>query len=355
MVEDKLKRFIHSACYGDMLRFQSNKNYDSIDINYGELETGQWSYIVETMIITIKSLLPSNEDISVVIDYKRFNEELKLWKDYRHGSNDALINTILTKDNSKYWINNDDSIYSRIVPLVVVNKDFSIIKEQVIKNVLYTTGNITILLEAIILSKLLFMLMNNENFEEEKIFKELKYEVIMISQKELLEQYKFLKIDRDTYPGNYVLDFERKRIDLLNTLHGIVKENDFHILRSSLEIVKNNILDFNDIEYDFFLFGIVGLLNNKVQGFNFKDKAFIDSLCNYIMKLRKSRISPEALHISDYSQPDILKFKEGKEFNHPLLNRCKIIKKIENTNSVVCFVRTKTGVYRFIKRKQPRF
>ncbi len=342
---DNIKKFILNSCDSDVKAHSKIKN--SIIDYYNQ--KNQWSYMVELMIITIKSLLPLKDEVGVEIDYNRFKQELELWMNYRHGENECLLHSIKNIDAKVYWNCSDKSIYSRIVPIVFVNKYFDKIRTEVIKNILFTTGNIDDLLEGLLLSKLLFLIINS-NKDYDNILNELKKEIINLSQKQLFdESQKSYRLPIDMFIPKYKINFEKRRIELINTLHG--KANQFETLVNSLNMIKNhnknNILDTTD----FFVRGVEGILNNKVIYSDIKDKNFIENLCLYLDKLRHGRISPESLYIKNYYLPDIFDFNNGEEFNHSLLNKCKVIKRDRKGDYTISYISTKTGIYRFFKHE----
>ena len=61
------------------------------------------SHITDLIILTIKSLLPSEDAVRVDIDYNRYNEEIKLWRFYRHGENPSLMNILDGLEPNIYW------------------------------------------------------------------------------------------------------------------------------------------------------------------------------------------------------------------------------------------------------------
>lgn len=70
------------------------------------------------------------------IDYKRYNEEIKLWKNYKNGDNPSLLN-LFNMDSNIYWEEKDSSLYMRILPIIMVNKEFLNIKDEIIKKTPY--------------------------------------------------------------------------------------------------------------------------------------------------------------------------------------------------------------------------
>lgn len=348
MLEKMIKTFIVHGCHGDTLKYQEYVHSRSKLVDEDQIK-GQWSYITELMIITTKALVPSKVLVGTVIDYKRFQKELQLWYYYRHGSNNLVLNSSKEVVSDIYWTDEDESICARIFPIVAANTSWEIIKDEVIKNLLFTSGNIANVLETVILSKLLFLKINGIKVFEE-IISDLKDEIIGFSQKEFLQNYEnYLKLSLDTYPGNYPITFERKKIILLNILNGISIDSDFETFRNTLKVLqgsRDNEIGFNN----FWSMGLNGIMEGKEIDYDFKDSRFIESLGGYLFKLNKGRISPESLEVSNYELPYIFSFSIGDEFDHSLLNRCRVIKKEEDSNFIVSYIQTKTGVYRFFKR-----
>lgn len=296
------------------------------------------SHITDLIIISIKSLVPSNNYVRVSIDYKRYSEEIKLWKDYRHGDNPSLLNLFNDIDSKIYWEEIDNSIYPRILPIIMVNKDFTFIKEEVIKNVLFTTGNIETLIEAILISKIIFLLME----EEINIIEKLKEEVINLSQIEFERDYgKFYRFPTKEYGKNFVVSFEQQKVFALSVLN-FSSSQGFQVLKDCLEVLL-----LNNIGTTIMGKCIGAFSDDKLEeGF---DLDYYEELSLYLYRLRKGKIAPEALKIDKYYLPDIFQFNEGEEFYHSLLNKCVVIKKEELRNGRVVHLNTKSGIYRFEK------
>src|SRR5699024_3327163 len=198
------------------------------------IQNNKSTYISQIGVLTIKSLLPDNKIIGNRIDYERFYEELKLWKYYRIGENESLLN-ILDKENPYiYFKERDNSICARIIPIIVANKDFEIIEEEVIKNILFTTGSISDLLEWILLSKIIDMMV----FNQDNILDSAKDYLINISQVDFLGKYRDLyTIPLTHFPGNFTVNFEKARVDLISLLNG-VDVNDYYYLKDIVNIIK---------------------------------------------------------------------------------------------------------------------
>ncbi len=355
-MQDKITNIILSACYGDVLYYQKllkSKKISTDHLNYSNKIKGkQWSYNVEMMIITIKSMLPSIEEIGVRINYDRFNKEMDLWKHYRHGENRSIMNILYNNNEDMYWNIKDSSIYGRLIPIILVNKSFKIIKDEIIKNVLYTTGNLSCVLESLMLSKLFFLKFNN-NTDYKELISELKEEVIHFSQDEFINKYKnFFRFNIESYTDNFKIAFERKKIEVINLLNNIDNKSEYKLLKYCLSIYDNefNRVDIN--KYNFFLYAYKYLLlSEKEQNEEIKDISFIKRLCKYLLKLRNGRIDPQSLKITKYYLPNIFNYKKDDEFNHSLLNKCKVINRYEDIKQVDLILKTKSGTYRFRKIK----
>ncbi|SCG82656.1 hypothetical protein DW1_1060 [Proteiniborus sp. DW1] len=343
MLETNIEKFIICACSEEVRRYKESF-YQPDELEH---DKNQWTYIVELMIITIKSLIPDEVHHGSVIDYKRFNEELKLWYHYRHGDNISLLGS-LYNDEKTYWDYEDDSIFSRITPIVFVNEDWIVAKKEVLKNILYSSGNIYSIFEGLALSKLFFLLINNISINYDELINQIKEEMICFSQKDFIRMHsKDFKFSLDTYKGNFVIDFERKRIEILNILNGVNLSSKYSILKQSLNVLREQ---GESGLPTFFLGGLKGL--KSVCNYTpIKDEEFIKSLCGFLVKLRKGRFSVESLKIDKYLLPDVFQYKEGDVFFHTLLKKCQVVKIINEPKRITSFIRTKTGIYRFRRYK----
>ncbi len=343
MLETHIEKFIVSGCCEEVQRYRNNWGQSSIP----DYDKNQWTYIVEIMIITIKSLVPFDSSYGSVIDYKRFNEELKLWYYYRHGENNCLLGC-LHNDEKAYWEYEDDSIFSRIVPVVCANENWIVSKGEVLKNIIYTTGKISSIFEGLTLAKLLFILISNFQISYDELISQIKEEIVCFSQKEFIQDYTgYFKFSPSTYKSNYNIEFERKRIELLNVLNGIGKSQEYNTLKQSLDVLQDP--EKNNEQSSFFIAGLKGL-KSSCETNPIKDEEFIKNLCSFLVKLRKGRISVESLQVEKYILPDVFQYKEGDVFFHTLLKKCQVIKKIKEKDVVISVIRTKSGVYRFWKK-----
>ncbi len=295
----------------------------------------RFSYISQLTVITVKALIPMMDEHGIRIDYTRFEEELKLWINYRNGENSSLLNTQGRVNPQIYWIEKDDSLICRIIPLVLVNQEYRVVEEETIKNVLFTTGNLQSLFDSIYTGYLLYLVLN----KEENIIEKIKENIIGFSQREFMDKYeKYYKVGILDYPGKFKIEFEKERIHLLNTLNGI-KNNRFAYLEDCIDVL-------NKVESETFvasiLYDFMYLKNPECD-----IPKFYTNLGNYGLRLRKSRIDPAQLVIKEYILPDVFSYAEGEVFFHSLLGDTKVTKKEVKGNSLTSLIQTKTGMYLF--------
>ncbi|WP_077367208.1 hypothetical protein [Anaerosalibacter sp. Marseille-P3206] len=297
-------------------------------------------YIIEITVLTIKSLLPSEEEVATRIDYERYKKEMQLWYYYRSGDNEVLLNSFNKPKSDIYFLEKDDSAFIRISPIVFSNNKWDIVREEVLKNILYTTANIETILEGLLLSKILFLTFKNNT----NILNEVKEEIINLSQTNFLDLYNdFFRLSINDYPCNFHIDFERKRIEIINILNGL-KTNHFKTLAEFLEVVNENIKS----EYSPFTIGLYSLKNN-IECEKKENISIYENFSEYIYKLNKGRIDPKLLYIDKYIEPDIFSFNVGDVFYHSLLNKCKVIKKETINDKQIIYINTKSGIYKFKK------
>ncbi len=283
-------------------------------------------------VIIIKSLIPSRKFAGNVIDYARLKKEIELLKYYKIDENKQFSITI---EEELYFKHEDNTLYARLLPIIISNKDYNIIEDEVIKNTLHTTGNIEILLEWLAISKYIFLYIE----KQENIIDDLRQYIINFSQLEFLEKY------RDEYRWNvlkpsvgFKINFEKTKVSLISLLHGV-----------DLEQFKNlkDILGLSDGKEAKTSIGRIFRDSKRDKNICYEIENLYKRMAIYMLKLRKSRIDPDDLKIQEYILPDIFKFKEGEMFFHSLLNNSKVIKKEIKDDILISLIQTKTGAYLF--------
>ena len=303
-------------------------------ISYDIFRNKRTTYISQLTILTIKSLLPMEKTVGNSIDYKRFTEELKLWEEYCTGEKVPLLNTLSTKDKSSYLSYSDDTYYTRMIPIIVANKDWEIIQEEIIKNILYFSGNVENLFEWLLIS----LLINLRKMAYQEKIEELKNYIINFSQTEFIDKYKeYFQISTENIPNTFKIKFEMERIALLNILNG-EESNKYP-----------NFQDLLYINHDCSPCTSIGkIVYNSCESYNHQiiDDFYIN-MNKYVLKLRNGRIDLEDLKIKEYIIPDIFSFEEGDQFFHSLLNYSKVIKKEAKAGCLTSLINTKSGNYLF--------
>ena len=350
-IEKNVENFIINAAYGEVLNYKKQGKVPVVE----EYEKNQWSYILEVMILTIKSLKPSENMNGNTIDYSRLKSELMLWTQYRHGMNKNLLNAIDDRLSDEYFTDIDETIYARLCVIVAGNQNWDTAKHEVIKTVLYSTASTEMILESIMLARVLYSVLIDAKHEEEALLTELKSEAINLSQTELEDYDQYFKMPKSDYTKDYKIEFERTRINLISLLNGINLKDDFKTLKTVLRLIKDRDEELdecgdNDINNSFFVMGLKGLLKGDIESGEIKDIKFLKSLCSYVVKLRKGRITLESLEIDVASMPDVFEYGEDQSFTHPLLNSCKVIYKGKKGDYNISYIQTRTGIYRFVHK-----
>ena len=239
----------------------------------------------------------------------------------------------ISKD--EYFVYKDKTLYARLVPIILSNETYDLIEDEVIKNIIYTTGDIETLLQGILVSKYLFLTID----QEENLLEELKKYIINFSQKEFLEIYgKKYRYDIFKYKPNFDIDFEKTRVTLISLLHG-VNLGKFKTLNDLL-----GILDGREAQTSL---GKIVVKAGKHINTEYDLEENYKRMAPYMVKLRKSRIDPDDLKIEEYILPDIFNFKNGEVFYHSLLNTSKVIKKEIKEESLTSLIQTRAGMYLF--------
>ena len=296
-----------------------------LEENY--LKNGFYNDDRQIGILTIKSLYPSSSQVGNIIDYDRYSKELRLWGYYRRGNKHypSLSSTI---DGKTYFENKDYSILFRIIPLVYANKSIDLIVDEIKRNVLYTSGNIESLLEAIGIG---ILLAGGRD--------QLKDRIISLSQKDLINEFESsYRFNINEYNKSYRIEFEKTRIELISLLNG-VDVKGFEILDDILQVIDGNTFktELGRI--------ILKSLDDDLE-INMEDK-LVENMIAYMDNLRKSRIDPKKLKIEDYVLPNIFSYEEGDVFFHSLINYGKVIKKEVTGKNITSLITTKTGEYVF--------
>ena len=260
----------------------------------------------QIFLITLKCLIPYEDNIGCLFDKERYKKEIELFAHYMNGNDETIDYWLQNKKPSNM---NDELLEFKIFPIVLSNTVWENLIDEVMKVVLFYTLNKNTILNALLISSAIYEFMNNAEIESiEEVSKE---RLINFSIKCFLAKN---QIETDK---NYIIDFEKERIKMIAEpmLFGVNNINN-KVLNYLFE--KKAAID-NEL---------VSSSNNSLKHLNENNSDILNNFSKYLYKLRKGSISPEKLIISD-KIPDIKECLKHPAFNHPLLGRCKVIKRTE--------------------------
>lgn len=299
------------------------------------ISENKWSYELELFLLTLKSIAIDQDIGGNAVDYSRFDKELKLWENYRHGG-DKTVMAVLRGNRSDYWEQDDESLLTRLLSILLVNEDRHISKSEVLKHTLYFTGKQERVLDAVIFNSLLSSIFGG--VKDGELLETLKRDVIELSIAEDIVDKGYMMMDLGDYDGDYVVDFERKRIELIMLLSRA--ESSLDSLIQLLCKGKSNGSD----KYREFLSRITGDDNFQYES------SFLDGISNYIYRLRKGRLAPKSLEVQVGGDVDIFDLRPGEVVFHPLLNKIELLSISKREGFEVRLVKSRSGIYRFFRR-----
>ncbi len=260
----------------------------------------------QLFLITVKCLIPYDDKIGCLFDKDRYKKEIELFSSYMNGNDETIDYWLRNKEAS----NLDDNLLEyKIIPLALSNTVWENLTDELIKVVLFYTINKNAILNALLISSAVFDFMTGSDIDS--IEAAARERLINFSVKE------FLIKNQTNADKNYIIDFEKERIKMI--AKPILFDNNF-------------INGFKVLNYIF---------EKSPEHLTENNSDIIDSFSVYLYKLRKGLISPEKLIIPD-KIPEIKECLKYSTFSHPLLGRCKVIKRTEKE----AIVRNKLGLMR---------
>ena len=260
----------------------------------------------QLFLITVKCLIPYDDKIGCLFDKDRYKKEIELFSSYMNGNDETIDYWLRNKEAS----NLDDNLLEyKIIPLALSNTVWENLTDELIKVVLFYTINKNAILNALLISSAVFDFMTGSDIDS--IEAAARERLINFSVKE------FLIKNQTNADKNYIIDFEKERIKM------IAKP----ILFDNNSINRSKVLNY--------------IFEKSPEHLTENNSDIIDSFSVYLYKLRKGLISPEKLIIPD-KIPEIKECLKYSTFSHPLLGRCKVIKRTEKE----AIVRNKLGLMR---------
>lgn len=263
----------------------------------------------QLFLITVKSLLPYEDNIGCMFDTGRYEKEIKLFALYKNGHDDTIEYYLKNKKPSS---DEDKLLEYKIIPIAIVNTVWENLINETMKAVIFYSMNKSTVLNAILLSSVIFEYYNGGQIDQvdlENINNITKERIIQFSIKEFFEK-NHVDLEKKHY-----IEFERERIKLL----------------SKTELFSEDyILKFKSLKHIF-----INETKSEEQ-----ENETISNYSSYLYKLRKGTINPEKLKITNEKIPELMEFFKSPIFSHPLLGKCKIVKRTEKE----VILRNKSGL-----------
>ncbi|MDO5708078.1 MAG: hypothetical protein Q4P31_05555 [Andreesenia angusta] len=294
-----------------------------------ELKNKNNSYLYQLFMIGMRCLKPDSNGGNR-INFNRYSEELKLWRQYRIGENCALNSFVIKKNRSNLF---DSSSFIRALPIFLSNQDLNIAISESFKISYYITEDIDTFFFTIINGIILMEYMNENDIIQ--IYNILKDRLISIPS---IDYIRKIKREEDKL---YIIRFEDMRIKTIQILDRLISE-DMSIVNYLKAILENLFSDkidkkvMNKIEY---------IYKNDIV----IDNSYIRNIGSYIYKLRMGRISPRSLKFVKKKDKSIYDMAEGERFNSSILGNSYLSKIERRNNREIRYVVSKSGKYKFIR------
>lgn len=287
-------------------------------------------YIKNMIILNTKSLIDDLAQRYVKIDKNRLRDELLYYRFYGEKLSDINIVNIL-------------------LPVIISNTNMKKSEEEVVKvikyYVLYNKKNEYMndfLISSLIYNTLIHSIIENKDIEYEELMQKIKSTIIEFTYE--MEKTEVIKFEMkriqviqsiDRYIDLKIKDYEDNDIinNLLNVIHDIyISDRDTKI--QGIKSIKKSILS------------ILGFdINEKIDNID-----FINSMAEYIIKLRKYKINKKEYNIK--SDPRyLINLEIGDTKSDPILNNIKVISRNFSNNVLNIGLVSKTGDYNFKFKK----
>lgn len=354
-----------------------------------ELKSRTPTYLYEMFMMTLRSIYPDVESDSNEVNYERFSEEIKLWRYYRRGGNEALNELVLRGKKTDLF---EESSFARVIPIFLANQELDKAIKVAFKNIFYTTENIDCIFSAISFGVLLSNKLNGLSMTES--FDVLKESVISFRTVE------FLKDTNKANDNIYLIKIESKKIEIIQTIDRFVSKylelvslkdeqieqiqeiqesegsgqpekpeqsrsfaeesvEDSEVIADSKESATEN-TDFSNYESIVVEF-ISSISKSETQSIGRIIKPFLNesieiennylrNIGSYVYRIRKGRVSAESLKFKKSEDVSVFTLKEGDKFVNSVLGE-SVLEKITVENGFeLRYVRSKSGKYRFFRK-----
>ncbi|MDU3336708.1 hypothetical protein [Paraclostridium bifermentans] len=283
-------------------------------------------YIKNMIILNTKSLIDDLAQRYVKIDKNRLRDELLYYRFYGEKLDDINIVNIL-------------------LPVIISNTNMKKSEEEVVKvikyYVLYNKKNEYMndfLISSLIYNTLIHSIIENKDIEYEELMQKIKSTIIEFT-------YEMEKVE--------VIKFEMKRIQVIQSIDRYIdlKIKDYEnsdIINNLLNVIYDVYINDRDTQIQ----GIKSIKKSilSILGFDINEKIdnidFINSMAEYIIKLRKYKINKKEYNIK--SDPRyLINLEIGDTKSDPILNNIKVISRNFSNNVLNIGLVSKTGDYNF--------
>ncbi len=251
----------------------------------------------QLFLLSTKSLVPFENKIGCGLDINRYKRELEVFRYYKNG-NDETISYYF--DNSKPTKIEDALLEYKILPIAISNTNWETLIDEVLKIVMLYSYNKKTIINAIIISSVIYEYFYSEILDIDLIVNKTKDRLIGFSLKELFEDKINMEINKE-----FIIEFEKERVKVL--------------LRNDL-FCEADILKFKSLQHIINKCAACKILNKD-------NEVVLNNFATYIQKLRNGTVNPEKLKYSQESLIDLKKYLNNSSFVHPLLGKCILLKK----------------------------
>ncbi len=262
---------------------------------------------LQLFLIAVKSLLPYEDKIGCLFDVKRYEREIQLFKYYKNGNDDSIEYYYENKKPSK---NEDRLLEFKIIPVIVANTQWDNLINEALRAAIFYSVNKNTILDTIIIASAVDEYLSTSTKDMGKISELAKERLINFSIKEFLNSNN-IELNKESLIG-----FEKERINML----------------SNMELMYNLKNKYKSLNYIY--------KEQKTDKSEINGNTVLSSFSLYLSKLRQGVIGPERLKVPQGNIPELREFLKHSSFVHPLLGRCKIIKR--GVKEVI--IKNKTGI-----------
>lgn len=254
----------------------------------------------QLFLLSTKTLIPYEDKVGCMFDANRYKNEMDVFAYYKNGKDDTIDYYLNSRKTSTI---EDELIEYKILPTVISNTVWDTLIEEVFKNVIFYTYNKHTILNAIIISSVIYEYLDVVDVDINDINNKTKDRLIQFSLKEFLEKSCVSQINK-----SYLIGFEKERINM------ILKDNC---------ISEDILIKFKALQHI--------LSNSKaVKSINKDNEDLLSNFTSYILKLRKGTLNPEKLKYYQSVIPDFKEYLKHSSFVHPLIGKCVVVKRNDN-------------------------